>query len=147
MIYAKIASMKVTLLQPKHLSYKAHRKQVLTQVILPVILATLLMLGMIVLISFATFRDGGDVSRWAAISTIWIILPIMAAGLLFFALLLGLVFVLARILQILPVYTGKAQDLAYKGRTYIIRAADLTVRPIIFFNGLIANVKAFFGRK
>ncbi len=77
--------MKAKLPHPEHYSYIKHRKQRLTQVILPVVLSALLFIGMIVLISLATFNSGGDVGRWAAISTIWIVIPIMLAGLTLFA--------------------------------------------------------------
>jgi hypothetical protein len=106
----------------------------------------LLMIAMIVIISLATFRDNGDVGRWAAVSTIWIVIPIMLAGLILLALLIGLIYLIARLLGILPTYTGMAQDYVYKARGYIIRGADLAAKPIIAIEGFLANFKAFFGR-
>ncbi len=140
--------MKVTFPQPERLSYKAHRRQVVTQIILPVILAFLVIAGVVVWLLELTWVQGsGDVSRWAAISTMWIVLPVMVAGIFLFILLAGLVYLLALTLKILPTYTGKAQDLFYRIRTMIIRGADLVVKPVIFMNGLFANAKALFGRK
>lgn len=139
--------MKATLPKPQHFSYQNHRRQVVTQIILPVVLAGLLMIALIVLISLAAFRANGEVGRWAAISTIWIIIPIMCAGLICLALLVGLVYLLARLLGILPTYTGKAQDYAYQARGYVVRGADMVVKPIIAIAGLLENVRAFFGRK
>ena len=138
--------MKAALPTPEHHSYQVHRKQVVTQVFLPIIIAGLLMIGAIVLVSVAAFRNGGDAGRWAAVSTIWIILPIMLAGIIFLALLIGLIYLIARLLGILPVYTGMAQDYVYKARGCIIRAADMVVKPIIGLEVLIENVRAFFGR-
>jgi len=139
--------MKATLPNPEHFSYKAHRKQVVTQIILPVAFAGLLMMALIVLISLSTFRDNGDVGRWAAISTIWIVIPIVFAGLILLALLIGLIYLFARLLGILPTYTGRAQDYAYKARGYIVRGADMAVKPIIALEGFLENIRAFFGRK
>jgi hypothetical protein len=139
--------MKAILPKPQHFSYKAHRKQVVTQIILPVAVAGLLMIALIVLISLSTFRGNGDAGRWAAISTIWIVIPIMLAGLIFLALLIGLIYLFARLLGILPAYTGKAQDYAYKARGYIVRGADMAVKPIIALEVFLENVRAFFGRK
>ena len=133
--------------QPKHPSYKMHRKQVITQIVLPVILAVGLMIATIIVVLVPTFGEGAVVGRWAAISTMWIILPIISLGLFFFAGLIAVIYFLARVLQILPIYSGKAQDYVYRGRKYIIRVADLAVRPIIAVEGLIATVRAFFGRK
>jgi len=139
--------MKAELPRPEHFSYQTHRRQVVRQIILPVALAAVAMIGMIVLISFAAFRDGGDVGRWAAISTIWIVIPILLAGLVFLAILAGLIYLVARLLGILPVYTGMAQDYVHRVRGYIVRGADMVVRPVIAIEGFVEYVKALFGRK
>lgn len=118
----------------------------MTQVILPVMLGSLLVIGMIVLISIATFKAGGDVGHWAAISTIWIVLPIIIAGLIFLAVLIGFIYLLSRALGVLPRYTGIAQDYVYKARAYLLHAADLAVRPIIVLNSWLEHIKAFIGR-
>ncbi|HEX7262325.1 MAG TPA: hypothetical protein VF258_10960, partial [Luteolibacter sp.] len=73
--------------EPVHESYRRHRKQRTSQIILPMVLVAILFLGMIVLVNIATFRDNGDVGRWAAISTIWIVIPVCIAGFIFLALL------------------------------------------------------------
>ena len=138
--------MKPHLSQPEHYSYQLHRKQRNTQIILPVALGALLMIGMVVLISLATFRSNGDVVRWAAISTIWVIIPVLLAGLILLAILIGLIYLMARALGTLPHYTGIAQDYVYKARSYIIRAADMAAKPIIALGGFIENVKAFLER-
>ena len=138
--------MKARLPHPEHYSYLVHRKQVVWQVVLPVVLAALLMIGMIVLISLATFGQGGDVARWAAISTIWIVIPVMVAGILVLAMLIGLIYLLVLALGGLPYYTSIGQDYVYKARGYVIRAADMIVKPIIALDGWLENLRAFFGR-
>lgn len=131
---------------PEHYSYLLHRKQRTTQIILPVALGILLMIGIIVLISLATFNSNGDVGRWAAISTMWIIIPVLIAGLILLAILIGLIYLMARALDALPHYTGIAQDYVYIAKSYIIRGADMAVKPIIALGGFIENVKAFLER-
>lgn len=138
--------MKAQLPPPEHYSYQLHRRQRTTQIILPVVIVTLLLVGMIVLMSFATFKSNGDVSRWAAISTIWIIIPALLAGLILLAILLGLIYLMARALSGLPHYTGIAQDYVYLAQRYIIRGADMVVKPVFALDGFIENVKAFFER-
>ncbi len=146
LIHAKIYIMKAQLPQPEHYSYQLHRKQRSSQIILPIILSALVFVGLIVLISLATFTRGGDVGRWAAISTIWIVIPIMIAGLIFLLVLIGLIYLMARALGALPYYTGIAQDYVYKARGYIIRAADMAAKPILALDGWLESIKAFFGR-
>ena len=139
--------MKVSLPRPQHESYLKHRRQVTRQIILPVVLSALAMIALIVLISIATFRDNGDVGRWAAISTIWIIAPIIIVGLIGLLVLIGLIYLMARLLGILPTYTGLAQDYVHLGAGYIQRFTEAAVKPIFAVDGLAAYFKAIFGRK
>ena len=133
--------------EPVHESYRRHRKQRTSQIILPMVLVAILFLGMIVLVNIATFRDNGDVGRWAAISTIWIVIPVCIAGFIFLALLGGLVYLMGRLLGIAPTYTGKAQDFVHKLAIRIRRAADMAVKPVFSVNGFGAMLKALLGRK
>jgi len=144
--FGKIGLMKAKLPQPEHYSYLRHRRQLHRQIILPVVLSTLLLVGVTVWVSLATFKQGGDVGRWAAISTIWVIIPILIGGLIVLALLAGLIYLMAKALGGLPYYTGLAQDYVFKARGYIIRGADAATRPILALNGWLESIKAFFER-
>jgi len=139
--------MKATIPRPVHVSYQRHRRQLALQIILPVVLFAILIVALMVLVNIATFRDGGDVGRWAAISTIWIVIPIMIAGFIFLALLTGIIYLLKRLLQITPLYTGQAQDLVHKIAIRIRRAADASVKPVIFLDSIGAMIKRLLGRK
>ena len=131
---------------PEHYSYLKHRRQVMRQVILPVVLSALVLVGIVVWVSFATFRQGGDVGRWAAISTIWVIIPMLLGGLVVLAIIGGLIYGMAKLLGALPYYTGIAQDYVFIARGYILRATDMIVKPIIGLNGWLESMKAFFER-
>ena len=138
--------MKAVLPEPVHESYRRYRKQRTTQIILPVVLGALLFLALVVLVIRGT-ANGGDVGRWAAISTIWISIPVCLMGLVFLALTGGMVYLMGRLLAIAPTYTGKAQDFVHKLEIRIRRFADTTVKPIFAVNGFGATIKALFGRK
>jgi hypothetical protein len=71
----------------------------------------------------------------------------MIVALLFLAIFVGMVYLLIRLLQITPIYTGKAQNFAYKVGDYARRGADAAVKPIIFLDSVGASIKALFGRK
>jgi len=135
------------IMQPVHLSYQKHRKQLAWQIILPIVVTSLLIVALIVLVNIATFRDNGDVGRWAAISTIWIVIPVMVGLLIFLVILGGIIYLLARLLAITPTYTGRAQDYVHKAAIHIKRGADAVVRPVIGFEGIKAGINAFLGRK
>lgn len=138
--------MKAKLPVPEHYSYLKHRKQQMRQIILPVLLSALGLVGMIVWISIATFKQGGDVGRWAAISTIWVIIPMLLGGLIVLAILVGLIYLMARALSALPYYTGIAQDYVFKARGYILRGAEMAVKPILAAGSWLETIRAFFER-
>jgi hypothetical protein len=132
--------------QPVHASYRRHRKELTWQIIFPVVLSVVLCIALIVLINVATFRDNGDVARWAAVSTIWIAIPVIIGMLIVLALLGGLVYLMAKLLNVTPTYTGLAQDYVNKAVVYIKRALEAIVKPVIQLNGTLASVIAFFER-
>ena len=140
--------MKASIPRPVHESYLKHRRELAWQIILPVVLTSLLIVALIVLIINVTFFQGaGDLARWAAISTIWIVVPIMIAGLVILAVLGGLIYLMIRLLQLTPTYTGLAQHYVHKAAVYVKRAADAVVRPIFFLDEIGTSVRALFGRK
>ena len=118
-----------------------------TKVILPIALTTLLIIALIVLVNIATFRDGGDVARWAAVSTIWIVIPMMIGMLIFLVVLGGFIYLLARLLNVTPKYTGMVQDSVRKAAVYIKQGADAVVKPVIGLAGIKAGIDTLLGRK
>jgi len=130
----------------RHPSYQKHQRQFWTQIILPMILAALVVIAVAVLVGIATFGVNGDAPRWAAISTIWLVMPVMFFGLLFLAVVAGLIYLLARTLKVMPPYTSKAQYYTYQVSGIIKQVSDGMAKPIFFFESVLASIKAFFGR-
>lgn len=131
---------------PTHYSYLRHRNQVMRKIILPVVLSALVLVAIVVWVCIATFNQGGDVGRWAAISTMWVSGFILLGGLVTLAILGGLIYGMYRLLNALPYYTGVAQDYVFLARGYIMRGADMVAKPIVALNGWLETAKAFFER-
>ena len=110
------------------------------------LVTVLLVVAVAVLTGMAAFGQGGDSQRWAAISTIWLVIPVMFFGLLFFAVLVGLVYLLAKALNAIPPYTAKAQYYVNRGASEARRFSDIATKPVLFIEGIKANLKAIFGR-
>jgi len=132
--------------KPVHMSYQKHRKDLVWKIILPVVLSAVLCIGMIVLINIATF-NGGDVARWAAISTMWIAIPTMFGMLIVLALLGGIIYLLAKLLNITPNYTAMAQDFFHLIQSYAKRGADAAAKPIILLDSIGAGIRRLFGKR
>jgi heme/copper-type cytochrome/quinol oxidase subunit 2 len=129
----------------EHPSYQLHRRQLWTQILVPILVAVLLLVAIIILISIATFRDGGEVERWAAISTIWIVIPILVAGLVVLLLFVGIVYGMAKLLALIPPYSGYAQKVVWRIEGYVRRGADASIKPVLTVESIVATVKRVFG--
>ena len=139
--------MKASLPHHERESYLRHRRQRTAQVILPVVLAALLVIVLCVLVVLAQVRGTGDVAKWGATASIMIVLPLLIMTLIFALVLAGLIYLLARLLGILPVYTGKLQEIIYIVEGYIRRFADALVKPVFGLDEIGATIKALFGRR
>jgi len=133
--------------KPVHMSYQKHRKDLVWKIILPVVLSAILCIGLIVLINVITFGNGGDVARWAAISTMWIAIPTMIGMLIVLALLVGIVYLLAKLLHITPNYTVKVQGFFHLIQGYAKRGADSAAKPIILLDSIGAGINRLFGKR
>ena len=131
----------------EHPSYQLHRRQLWTQILIPILVVVLVLVALIFIISVSTFRAGGEVERWAAISTIWIVIPIMAAGLLALIVFGALIYGMTRLLSFIPPYTGHFQKIVWRVEGYVRRGADMAVKPVYAVEEAAATVKRLFGIK
>jgi hypothetical protein len=139
--------MKANIPKPVHESYLKHRREVRWKIIAPVVASVVVCVACTALVYVATFSYGGDVARWAQISTIWLSIPTIIIMLVLFVVLAGIVFLLTRLLSLLPRYTGMAQDFSHRVKGIVRRGSDSAARPIIFIDSLGASINRIFGRK
>jgi FtsH-binding integral membrane protein len=128
-----------------HPSYQNHRHQFWLQIFLPMILAVLLIIVVAVITSLAAFGANDRSPVWAAISTIWLVIPVMFFGLIVLALLGGLVYLMVQTLKTLPPYTSKAQYYVNRGASEAKRFSDMAAQPVLFIEEIKASLKAIFG--
>ena len=129
-----------------HLSYKKHRRQVWTQIFTPIFLTLMLVVGVAVLAGKATFAEGLDPTRWTAISIIWLVLPILAIGLVVLIILTSLTYMLAEVLHYIPPQTFKAQNFIYKVAEITQRFTNMAAKPFQFVEDVSTKLKGFFQR-
>lgn len=129
-----------------HPSYQQHRKQLWTQILLPILIAVLVFVAVIIVTSLATFHANGDVGRWAAISTIWLVLPVILVGLIFLILLIAMIYLMARVMNLIPPYSYQAQRIVYRFEGGVKRAAEMVRKPVLAFQELSALIKVYIRR-
>lgn len=122
----------------------AHKKEFRRQVLLP--LGIFLLLGVIaagLLIYFGV----GTVERWSQVATIFLVIFWMLIGLILLVISVGLVFLVSRLLQLLPPYTRLAQDGIETIKQQVESGADVTVKPVIKIQSFLAVIETLLGRR
>jgi hypothetical protein len=112
-------------------SYLKHRRDVTRQILIPVILVSLIVVGLAALSIFAATGSNPGVSLWADIAAIWVIIPMMLTMLVILALTVALAYGLTRLLKVTPRYTGIAQEYALWFNAEVSLWADKIVKPVL----------------
>jgi len=118
-------------------SFVKHRQDVVRQILLPILLITLLIVAVAVLVAVATAQGSKEITRWAATATIWMIIPLMAMMVVLLVSSWGVVYLLTRLLQRAPHYTGIAQQYALRFNEQIVLWTDRIIQPILKFQAWV----------
>jgi hypothetical protein len=122
------------------LTVRAHKRQLAWQILVPFFTVTALIIVVAVLVAAGVTAN----RTWADVSTIWLIAPILVFALFFVAVLGFLIYGLARLLQVTPRYTGKAQDLFALLSRWARIIADGATKPFVWFQQAGAMLKSIF---
>jgi hypothetical protein len=118
-----------------------HKRQFAWQILVPfLVMAGLIITGAVLVVS----RRPQQARLWADVSTIWILAPMLAFALVIAVLLGFVIFGLAKLTQITPHYTGKAQELAVSISTWTRKVADGIVEPVLWLKQAGAALSSFF---
>lgn len=122
-------------------SYQRHKRQSFWQILFPVLLGGLVVLvGLAFLILTATKGDpASQLSGWADTSLIWLLLPVMGLGLMAVLLLGALIYLLGRLLKILPVYTALVQRYFAIGESWVKNFVARGIKPLLTAKGFQAG--------
>ncbi len=123
-----------------------HRHQVFWQIWFPLGLTALIAAAAAVLT--AVFSASGQVSsgQLASVSIIWMLLPLIPAGILFMVFTVGMIFLLARGLRILPVYSRLILIYTEIIQLRLTAILDRLVSPIIQGRSRAAGWKSIITR-
>ena len=127
-------------------SYRQHKRQSFWQILLPILVSFLAVLaGLAFLIVIANGGDPvGQLSTWADTSLIWLLLPIMALGLAAFLVLGAMIYLLARLLKILPTYTALVQNYFSMAANWVKAMAQRLLNPVVKAGSYQAGIGQFF---
>jgi hypothetical protein len=127
-------------LPPNPLTRATHRHQVLLQVFTPLAIGSIVILILALGAAIGSFLD---VSRWADISLVWLIMIYMAFALVFLVVLVAIIFGITWLLRNLPYFARQAQDLFVMVRVQVGRVSDIAVEPVLRIQSFTASLKGF----
>jgi hypothetical protein len=113
------------------------------QIIFPTVLFSFLLGvvgGFIILAEAQTDRLLAD------ISIIWLVIPLLFSALILLAVLVGLIYLVTRLLTIIPVYSRKLQNFFYRIEQGTRKATASIIKPISWINHLGSRIKLFINK-
>ena len=120
-------------------TYKRHRKEVMWQILVPVLIGTVIVLALSIL---ATTRTDAQVSKGADVSVIWMITPMLIVALIFLVLLGAIVYGVMSLLGILPGYARLVQNYFDAFRVQVGIVSDKAVEPVLRMESIKASLRA-----
>ena len=120
---------------------RAHKRQFTWQILAPfLVMAGLIIAGAVMVVTGGASRTG----VWADVSVIWLLAPALFFALAFLAILITAIYGMAKLLQVLPHYTGKAQGLFALLSAGTRKLADGATKHIVWFRQAGAVIKSIF---
>ncbi len=117
----------------------AHRRELLWQIVLPLVLSILVLVGLAVVVALSGV---GDASRWADISLIWLLLPLLLLSLVPLVAVVAMIVLISRLIGRLPGLAVQLQQIFEQVEGIMNRVADRTSEPVIKLRSAVAALRA-----
>jgi hypothetical protein len=124
--------------------YQKHNRQFVTQIWLPIAIATLASLGLLVLSIIAATGSGDTVGKLADISLIMMIIPLFFIFLVGILLTFGIIHLLRNLNQNLPGLMHKGQYITALIAQKTQTMTSLLTLPIIKLRSAVNGTRSFF---
>ena len=139
-VMSDLSPRQIELPPPNPVTARRHRRQFRRQILLPVLLAVVILGGL----AYLFWRSGiGSAARWAEISTIFLLLPLLLIGLVLLALVGGLIYAVGQALKFIPPYTRMAQQAIETIEDRVRVGMDVSARPVLVLREYIAMIERF----
>ena len=120
-------------------TYKAHRQQVIWQILIPITLGVVLVLVFAVLASRA---GSGEASRWADISVILLASFLIVISLFMLVMLIFSIYGLRQALRRIPAPLLRAQVFFYRVERRVRAVSNQIVEPILRYHTSLAGLRS-----
>ena len=117
------------------------------QITMPLLLGIAIVVGLSAAVIASSVNRNTEVSRWADISTIWLILIALTGGFFLFWVLVGFVYVVVRIVIVFPSYARLVQDFFILAEIRIRGISAKVVEPFLRSSSYKAGILALFRKR
>ncbi len=112
-------------------THAAHRREMLLQVTMPLVIAILILLAGVFGVIYSATQGPDDISRWADISLVWLLAPALIGAVTLFAVLVAVTYGLAKLLGVFPGYARLVQDYFLLAQVRARQVSDRLVEPVL----------------
>jgi uncharacterized BrkB/YihY/UPF0761 family membrane protein len=123
------------------LTHTKHRREVFLQITLPMLIGVLLVVSLVAGIILSGPTSTSDLSRWADVSLIWLILPSLFIALFFLIIIAAFIYLITIILRMTPRYARILQLYFEIGKYRVSLISDKITEPIIKSKGIWAVMR------
>lgn len=110
---------------------KDHQKQMVWQILVPIAIGALIVLGVAVVVSLSASGQVPTVQAWSSATSIMLVIPVCFGGLLTLAILLLLIFGMSKLLKVTSPYMRVVQNYIAAAGIYIQIALDKVAGPVL----------------
>jgi hypothetical protein len=129
--------------EPNPVTMQAHRRESFWQIKFPLAIAIGLILLSAVCVVVASVTGVGNVSGWADISVMWLILLMTPPVLIMVAITAGLIYLLAQAIPMLPRYSRLLLGYFILVRERVGQVSKMSVEPVLRVHSWSASLQAF----
>jgi hypothetical protein len=123
---------------------RRHRRETWWQVTFPLLIG---LVGVLILSVVTSSVSSVDVSRLAKMAVIWLLIPALVLSVIFFVILVGLIYVLVRLIAIIPHYSYRVQYQFARVGSKSEQICNLVSEPIIRIRSFRAGLRVLRKRE
>ncbi len=121
-----------------------HRRQMRWQVWAPLIASIVVFVALVTLTIIGAVGGSSQVSRWANLSSVWIITPVLLSGLIFLVIFAACIYGMSKLLKHVPGWMLRLQMAIEQVALIARRAADAAAQPVMATSSVKASAQALW---
>jgi len=125
-------------------TYQVHKRQATWQIILPLVLAAVILLTVGTLAGVGAFNEPVQGTRWASISMILLIIPVLLSGAMLVLVITGVIYGLTKLYQVVPTYSLLVRSYTFKAAFFVRQWSDRIIKPLFLPKIIQAGIHGFF---